>query len=107
MIFAHGSMAMGELYAGLLQPVLHFESLLPILARLRIRLVSNLGAANPLAQSIEVCRANLRRILERAGNTGVPLGVNVESVSINRDEIDASIDLAHALKEILDQHVGR
>ena len=32
MIFAHGSMAMGELYAGLLQPVLHFESLLPILA---------------------------------------------------------------------------
>jgi len=65
------------------------------------------GAANPLAQSIEICRANLRRILERAGNAGIPLGVNVESVSINRDEIDASIDLAHALKEILDQHVGR
>jgi urease accessory protein len=32
MIFAHGSMAMGELYAGLLQPVLHLASLLPILA---------------------------------------------------------------------------
>jgi urease accessory protein len=32
MIFAHGSLAMGELYAGLLQPVLHFETLLPILA---------------------------------------------------------------------------
>ena len=31
MIPLHGSMAMGELYAGLLQPVLHFESLLPIL----------------------------------------------------------------------------
>jgi urease accessory protein len=31
-IFAHGSMAMGELYSGMLQPVLHFESLLPILA---------------------------------------------------------------------------
>jgi hypothetical protein len=65
------------------------------------------GAANPLAQSIEVCRTNLRRILERAYNAGIPIGVNVESVSINRDEIDASIDLAHALKEILDQHVGR
>jgi hypothetical protein len=65
------------------------------------------GAANPLAQSIEICRANLRRILERAYQAGIPLGVNVESVSINRDEIDASIDLAHALKEILDQHVGR
>lgn len=65
------------------------------------------SAANPLARSIEICRANLRRILERAYNAGIPLGVNVESVSINRDEIDASIDLAHALKEILDQHVGR
>jgi urease accessory protein len=31
-IFAHGNLAMGELYAGLLQPVLHFASLLPILA---------------------------------------------------------------------------
>ena len=65
------------------------------------------GASNPLARSIEICRANLRRILERAYQAGIPLGVNVESVSINRDEIDASIDLAHALKEILDRHVGR
>ena len=32
MIFAHGNLAMGELYAGMLQPVLHFGSLLPILA---------------------------------------------------------------------------
>jgi hypothetical protein len=55
------------------------------------------GAANPLAQSIEICRANLRRILERGYNAAIPIGVNVESVSINRDEIDASIDLAHAL----------
>jgi hypothetical protein len=27
--------------------------------------------------------------------------VNVESVSINRDEIEASIDLFHALREVL------
>jgi hypothetical protein len=65
------------------------------------------NAPNPLARSIEICRANLRRILERGYHAGIPLGVNVESVSINRDEIDASIDLAHALKEILDQHAGR
>jgi hypothetical protein len=31
----------------------------------------------------------------------LPLGVNVESVSINRDEIDASIDLFHALREVM------
>jgi hypothetical protein len=31
----------------------------------------------------------------------IPLGVNVESVSINRDEIDASVDLLHALSEVM------
>jgi hypothetical protein len=61
-----------------------------------------LGAANPLARSIEICRDNLRRILDGAYASHIPLGINVESVSINRDEIDASIDLFHALKEVLD-----
>jgi hypothetical protein len=60
-----------------------------------------LGAANPLAKSIEICRDNLRRILEGAYASQIPLGVNVESVSINRDEIDASVDLFHTLKEVL------
>ncbi len=60
-----------------------------------------LGAARPLAKSIEICRDNLRRILDGAYRSEIPLGVNVESVSINRDEIDASIDLFHALKEVL------
>jgi len=59
------------------------------------------GAADPLARSIQVCRDNLRRILDGAYASHVPLGVNVESVSINRDEIDASIDLFHALREVL------
>ena len=58
-----------------------------------------LGAANPLGQSIAICRDNLRRILDEPAARGIPLGVNVESVSINRDEIDASIDLFHALRE--------
>lgn len=60
-----------------------------------------LGAASPLAKSIEICRDNLRRILEGAYVNQVPLGINVESVSINRDEIDASIDLFHALNEVM------
>jgi hypothetical protein len=62
---------------------------------------SILGAANPLARSIEICRDNLRRILDQPYVKDLPLGVNVESVSINRDEIDASIDLFHALREVL------
>src|SRR5437867_402552 len=60
-----------------------------------------LGAADPLAKSIEICRDNLRRILDEPYAGEIPLGVNVESVSINRDEIDASIDLFHALREAL------
>jgi hypothetical protein len=60
-----------------------------------------LGAASPLAKSIEICRDNLRRILDGAYSSQIPLGVNVESVSINRDEIDASVDLFHALREVL------
>ena len=55
--------------------------------------------ANPLGKSIEICRDNLRRILEQPYAAEIPLGVNVESVSINRDEIDASIDLFGVLAE--------
>jgi hypothetical protein len=59
------------------------------------------GAAQPLAKSIEICRDNLKRILDLPHASAVPLGVNVESVSINREEIDASIDLFHALGEVM------
>jgi len=61
-----------------------------------------LGAARPLAQSIRICRDNLRRILDGKYAASIPLGVSVESVSINRDEIDASVDLFHALGEVLE-----
>jgi hypothetical protein len=60
-----------------------------------------LGAASPLAKSIEICRDNLHRILDQPYADHIPLGVNVESVSINRDEIDASVDLFHTLREVL------
>src|SRR5207245_429314 len=62
---------------------------------------ASLGAADPLAKSIEICRDNLRRILDEPYAGEIPLGVNVESVSINRDEIDAGIELFHALREVL------
>jgi hypothetical protein len=61
-----------------------------------------LGAASPLAKSIEICRDNLRRILDEPYAGDIPLGVNVESVSINRDEIDASVELFQVLKETLE-----
>ncbi|HEX9397485.1 MAG TPA: hypothetical protein VF943_12195 [Burkholderiales bacterium] len=60
-----------------------------------------LDAPRPLAKSIEVCRDNLRRILEGKYVGRIPLGVSVESVSINRDEIDASVELFHVLRDTL------
>ncbi len=65
-----------------------------------------LGAASPIAKSIEICRDNLRRILSHDYARQVPLGINVESVSINRDEIDASVELFHALNGVLRETLG-
>jgi len=60
-----------------------------------------LNNPHPLKKSIEICRDNLRRILEQPYAREIPLGINVESVSINKDEIDASVDLFHALSEVM------
>jgi len=60
-----------------------------------------LAAPSPIARSVEVCLDNLRAILAQPGFEDVPLGVNVESVSINRDEIDASVDLLRAVAGVL------
>ena len=60
-----------------------------------------LGAARPLERSIAICRDNLRRILDEPHARDIPLGVNVESVSINRDEIDATVELLGVLRETM------
>ncbi|MEA2639214.1 MAG: hypothetical protein QOF51_608 [Chloroflexota bacterium] len=62
-----------------------------------------LGAPSPLAKSIEICRDNLRRILDHDYVGTLPIGINVESVSIYRDEIDASVELLHALAEVVQE----
>ncbi len=62
-----------------------------------------LGSPAPLAKSIEICGENLRQILDQDYIHELPLGVNTESVSINKDEIDASVDLFHALNRVLDR----
>ena len=60
-----------------------------------------LSAKSPVDKSIEVCCSNLRRILDAIDAQKAPLGINVESVSIKKDEIDASVDLFYELKAIL------
>lgn len=54
----------------------------------------------PLTRSIAICRDHLRRILDQDYARTLPLGLNIESVSIFKDEIDASIELCQTLYEV-------
>jgi hypothetical protein len=54
----------------------------------------------PFAKSIQICCANLAAILDVAAAEGVPLGINIESVSIHKDELAASAELVHALRAV-------
>ena len=59
-----------------------------------------LASNAPLTESLKACASNLSRILEAVGMSEVPLGVNIESVSIRREEIEASVDLYHMLRQV-------
>jgi len=60
----------------------------------------------PVQLSCELLCDNLRRILQETSGSGVPLGVNVESVSGFKDEIDATHDLFRSLQAILLDYTG-
>ncbi|MBE9398029.1 hypothetical protein IOQ59_12245 [Pontibacterium sp. N1Y112] len=61
-----------------------------------------LDSANPLMESIRTCRSNLEQILDAVIDLGLPLGLNIESLTNRKDEIDASIRLYKLLKATLD-----
>lgn len=59
-----------------------------------------LGAENPVKESLEVLCELLKTILQQTGGSGVPLGINVESLSIFKEEIDAAHELFQKLQVI-------
>ncbi|MEH6451055.1 MAG: hypothetical protein V7765_20480 [Oleispira sp.] len=61
-----------------------------------------LQAENPLAESIRICRNNLEQILEACLSLGIPLGLNIESLTNRKEEIDAAIVLFRLLKATMD-----
>jgi 5,10-methylenetetrahydrofolate reductase len=63
-----------------------------------------LSAADPVAKSIQICCETLSRILDQEVCRSLPLGINVESVSISKMEIDGSIELFNALQGVLQSH---
>ncbi len=60
-----------------------------------------LTANNPVQESIKILEGLLVTILENTAGCGVPLGVNVESLSIFKDEIEASHVLFQTLQASL------
>jgi hypothetical protein len=56
-------------------------------------------ARDPLETSLEVCERIFLEVWSFARSKGVPLGVNVESVSIRKAEIEASAQLVKTLRE--------
>lgn len=61
-----------------------------------------LDAENPLNESIRICRDNLNLILQHCAKLGVPLGLNIESLTNRKEEIDASITLYRLLKATME-----
>jgi 5,10-methylenetetrahydrofolate reductase len=61
-----------------------------------------LQAQNPLAESIRICRNNLEQILEACLSLNIPLGLNIESLTNRKEEIDAAIVLFRLLKATMD-----
>ena len=54
-------------------------------------------ATNPLAASLEQAAMTAVELVDYCRRLGVPFGLNVESVSIRREEIEASVELAAQL----------
>ena len=52
---------------------------------------------DPLAASLEQAYATATELIAYAERLGVPFGINVESVSIRREEIEASVELARRI----------
>ncbi|MEV4535231.1 hypothetical protein AB0J82_15510 [Asanoa sp. NPDC049518] len=58
-------------------------------------------AEDPLTESLDQCRANARDLADFCRRIGTPFGFNVESVSIRKEEIDASVALAADIGNLL------
>lgn len=57
-------------------------------------------AADPLVKSLDLCERILLELWEYAREKGIPIGVNVESVSIRKAEIEASVELFQRLRRV-------
>ena len=59
------------------------------------------NSEDPLAESYEQCLTNARILIAFCRRLGLPFGINVESLTNRKVEIEASIDLARAIRDLL------
>jgi hypothetical protein len=65
-----------------------------------------LDANNTLSESVRICRENLDLILKSCAHLNVPLGLNIESLTNRKEEIDASINLYRLLKATMELNLA-
>lgn len=66
-----------------------------------------LDAEVPLSESIRICQNSLEQILGACLPLGLPLGLNIESLTNRKEEIDASIQLFRLLKATLELQLAQ
>lgn len=63
-------------------------------------------AADPLEASLRLCERTFLEVWSYAREKGIPIGVNIESVSIRKAEIDASVQLVQTLRAHMRRSLG-
>ena len=63
--------------------------------------------SNTLGKSINACLDIFEELSDFCLEKKIPIGCNVESVAIRKEEIDASIELLHSINSILSAHVKK
>ena len=66
-----------------------------------------LNADNPLYESIRICCNSLRQILDAVLPYNLPLGLNIESLTNRKEEIDGSILLYKLLRSCMDNYLAK
>jgi 5,10-methylenetetrahydrofolate reductase len=57
---------------------------------------------NILSESVKICTKIATELLEYSKKKNIPIGFNIESVAIRKEEIDASIDLLKTIKALIE-----
>lgn len=58
-----------------------------------------------LGESTETCIRTFKELLNFSLHKGIPIGCNIESVSVRKDEIDASVELLENMKALIARKV--